>query len=125
LKIEVVVDRVTHIRLATLAQARGIPPERIASSFLATAINYGEKKKGRKRRRPVTQETKEKLRLSHRGHQPSPETREKMRLRALGHVVSPATRAKLRRYQLAQTENPWRFQKGHPPMGHAIPKSGR
>ena len=113
MRLEVVLDRVTHLRLGAIAADRGIPPERIASSFLATAINYGEKKKGRKRRRPVTQETKEKLRLSHRGHQPSPETREKMRQKALDHVVSPETRERIRRWQIAHPGNPRRFQPGH------------
>jgi len=126
--IEVIIDSVTNLRLATLAAARGVSPGRVAAGLLSTVINYGERKKPRKKRKPVSEETREKLRRSHQGHRHSPETRERMRLRALGHVVSEATRQKIRVYQTAHPENPWRFQPGHPPVGHAIPKipkSGR
>ena len=120
--IEVHVDKVTHLRLGAIAADRGIPPERIASDILARAINVGAPKRRRKRRKPASEETKERLRRSHKGHRHSPETREKMREKALGHAVTPETREKLRRYQLAHPENPWRFQPGHPPMGHTIPQ---
>jgi len=124
MRLEVVIDQVTHLRLGAIAAARGIPPERIAAGFLASAVAYGEKKKPRKSRKPISEETREKLRRSHRGHQHTPVTRQKMAAAALGHTVSDETREKLRRYQLLHP-GPSRFQPGHPPMGHAVSKSGR
>jgi len=113
MRLEVVIDKVTHIRLGALAQARGIPPERLASDILARGIHYGEKKWPRKKRKPTSEATREKLRLSHKGHSHSSATREKMRQKALDHVVSPETRERIRRWQIAHPGNPRRFQPGH------------